>query len=151
MKKQVARNPVTLAQTIRRRILLTAGGALSTTDPGGATDARPPPALPPLAPLVVWQARCPLEFLLGSAGARSGLLELSTNETSVSQEVQRGWQVDVPYEDTRSPIAEQIVQFPAMQGTSLPSGSDFRVNIKSAAPKNFMKLVRSGTYNLFHD
>ena len=34
MKKQVARNPVTLAQTIRRRILLTAGGALSTTDPG---------------------------------------------------------------------------------------------------------------------
>lgn len=37
MKKQVARNPVILAQTIRRRILLTAGGALSTTDPGGAT------------------------------------------------------------------------------------------------------------------
>ena len=37
MKKQVARNPVTLAQTIRRRILLTAGGALSTTDPGDAT------------------------------------------------------------------------------------------------------------------
>jgi hypothetical protein len=35
MKKQVARNPVTLAHTMRRRILLTAGGALSTTDPGG--------------------------------------------------------------------------------------------------------------------
>lgn len=37
MKKQVARNPAILAQTIRRRILLTAGGALSTTDPGWGT------------------------------------------------------------------------------------------------------------------
>lgn len=37
MKKQVARNPATLAQTIRLRILLMAAGALSTIDPGGAT------------------------------------------------------------------------------------------------------------------
>ena len=36
MKKQVARKPTTVAQTIRRRILFTAGsGALSTTAPAG--------------------------------------------------------------------------------------------------------------------
>lgn len=33
IRKQAKRNPVTLAQTIRRRILLT-GAELSTTDPG---------------------------------------------------------------------------------------------------------------------
>ena len=33
IKKQVVRNPATLAQTIRRLILLTVGGALSTTAP----------------------------------------------------------------------------------------------------------------------
>ena len=35
IRKQVVRNPATVAQTIRRRILLTGGsGALSTTAPG---------------------------------------------------------------------------------------------------------------------
>lgn len=40
IKKQVVRNPATLAQTMRRRILFTAGGALSTTDPGAGATGR---------------------------------------------------------------------------------------------------------------
>ena len=37
MKKLVARNPATLAHTIRRRILLMGTDELSTTEPGGDT------------------------------------------------------------------------------------------------------------------
>lgn len=37
IRKQVVRNAKTVVQTIRRRILLTAGGVLSTIAPGCAT------------------------------------------------------------------------------------------------------------------
>lgn len=40
IKKQVVKNPATLAQTIRRRILFTGEGALSTTAPGGGATGR---------------------------------------------------------------------------------------------------------------
>ena len=40
IKKQVVRNPTMLAQTIRRRILFTIGGALSTMGPGGGATGR---------------------------------------------------------------------------------------------------------------
>ena len=94
---------MTLAQTIRRRILLTAGGALSTTAPGGDTGRAAAAGTVAFGAAGGVAGGVPAGVsTAGSAAARSGLLELSTNETSVSREVQRGWQVGVPYEDTRS-------------------------------------------------
>lgn len=47
-------------------------------------------------------------------------------------------------EDTRLlPMQSESYNFPQGRELSLLSGSNFRVNIKSSAPKNFMKLARS--------
>jgi hypothetical protein len=66
-------------------------------------DALPPPVLPSWGPVVVMQAECPLEFLLQEPQVLDpDCWNYPLTQTSVSREVQRGWQVGVPYEDTRA-------------------------------------------------
>jgi hypothetical protein len=143
MKKLVARNPATLAQTIRRLILLT-GAELSTTAPGCGTG----------------RAAAAGTAVFGAGGAAAGgvpagvsitdppivscVLELSTN-ANLHQLRSATWVGSkVLNEDTRLlPMQSESYNFPQGRELSLLSGSNFRVNIKSSAPKKFMKLARS--------
>src|SRR6266566_3648268 len=87
IKKHVVRNPATLAQTIRRRILLTGGsGLLSTISPiaFGVGFAAAGVAGGFACVLPMTEDPAAVATLVVSLGARSGLTCESTRQTSVA-------------------------------------------------------------------
>ncbi len=140
MKKQVARNPATLAQTIRRRILLT--GAANSQQLHRAVDDGTRCCRRHCSLRCWWRRRrrspCrsfhrrPPVFVLD-------VLELSTNP-NLRQSGSATWVGSKCCKvDTRLlPMQSELYNSPQGRELSLPSGSDFRVNIKSSAPKDIL-------------
>lgn len=139
----MTRNPATLAQTIRRRILLTGGsGELSTIFAGGVfatggSDGFVGAAVAGGAPAAtVSPGVAGVEVLLAD---NSSLAEVSTRQTLR----QAGYTL-------QRCIRVKIIQLPALQGSLSAQEHVIRLYMKSTEPnQNAYERGAVGTYTLF--
>lgn len=133
IKKQVVRNPATLAQTMRRRILLTGAGELSTTGPDGGVTGRAAAAGTavlggcggaaggvPAGVSIVWLVPpVPCSWMFG----------LSTNAKPPSlRKRNQGRQLKLPAAGTRLLLKQsKLYNSPQCRELSLRSGSNYPV------------------------